>query len=233
MSNTSNQPTIIRTCEPLLCCDEIWEAAYLRFETPEQEVRKFAKRLRSLGAETWSADAKIVEIFCGRGNGLLALQQVRGFQNLVGVDLSERLLEQYRGPGTLYVADCRSLPFDDASCDVIIVQGGLHHLPKLPEDLTQTIQEVRRVLRPGGRFIAVEPWMTPFLRFVHGLTEVKPLRRIWGKLDALATMIDRERNTYECWLRSPDMILSCLDNELRCVKRTMAFGKMNYVGIRS
>src|SRR5437762_12555511 len=49
-----------------------WEAAYLRFETPEEEIRKFIGRLNRLGARQWPSDAEIVELFCGRGNGLVA-----------------------------------------------------------------------------------------------------------------------------------------------------------------
>ena len=40
-----------------------WEAAYLRFETPEEERRKFLRRLRKLGAESWPKDAQVVELF--------------------------------------------------------------------------------------------------------------------------------------------------------------------------
>ena len=40
----------------------------------------------------------------------------------------------------------------DASRDVACVQGGLHHLSALPEDLESTVAEVSRVLRVGGRF---------------------------------------------------------------------------------
>ena len=32
--------------------------------------------------------------------------------------------------------------------DVVIVQAGLHHLPRLPEDLKMTLAEMLQVLRP-------------------------------------------------------------------------------------
>ena len=64
-----------------------WEAAYLRFETPQEEVRKFISRLNRIGASQWPRDARIAELFCGRGNGLRALATL-GFTNLEGVDLS-------------------------------------------------------------------------------------------------------------------------------------------------
>jgi SAM-dependent methyltransferase len=106
-----------------------------------------------------SSDAHIVELLCGRSNGLEALAQL-GFHRLEGVDLSSRLLTQYKGFGMCYVADCRQLPFADHSKDILIVQGGLHHLSFLPGDLEQVLSEVRRVLRKSGRFVVVEPWLT-------------------------------------------------------------------------
>ncbi|WP_291167370.1 class I SAM-dependent methyltransferase [Gimesia sp.] len=121
------------------CCDKIWEAAYRRFETPLQELKKFQKRLTQLGLSAWDKDLDVVELFCGQGTGLIALEKM-GFKSISGVDLSPHLLEQYQGAAKLYVGDCRDLKFDN-SRDVLIVQGGLHHLPVLlPTDLEQTLQ---------------------------------------------------------------------------------------------
>src|SRR5256885_13807495 len=86
-----------------------WEAAYLRFETPEQEIRKFIRRLQKLGASQWPRDAHIVELFCGRGNGLHALHRL-GFRHLEGVDPSPPLLAQYKGPAPFPVGARRHLP---------------------------------------------------------------------------------------------------------------------------
>src|SRR6266849_7792838 len=146
-----------------------WEAAYLRFETPKQEIQKFVSRLRKLGAAQWPRNTEIVELFCGRGNGLTALERL-GFTHVEGVDLSPRLIAKYRGSAKCFVADCRQLPFADRSKDVLIVQGGLHHLPALPEDLERSFSEMQRVLRKEGRVVFVEPWLTPFLKFVHAVS---------------------------------------------------------------
>ena len=75
--------------------EDPWEAAYLRFETPEQEIQKFVKRLRKLGVGEWPRDTEIVELFCGRGNGLHA-SRLLGFTRVEGADLSARLVAQYR-----------------------------------------------------------------------------------------------------------------------------------------
>ena len=87
----------------------VWEAAYERFETPRQEIEKFTRRLRRIGAAGWPRDAKIVELFCGRGNGLHALSNL-GFTHLEGVDLSPRLVARYpvrRSVMSAIVGNCR------------------------------------------------------------------------------------------------------------------------------
>jgi len=206
-----------------------WEAAYLRFETPEQEIRKFTERLRKLGVSEWPRESNIVELFCGRGNGLHALARL-GFKNVEGVDLSPRLLAEYAGEARCTAGDCRELPFADGSKDAAIVQGGLHHLPALPVDLERVFAEVRRVLRPGGRVVFVEPWLTPFLRFVHTVAENPLARRASVKLDALAVMIDNERATYENWLGRPQEISQLARRYFQPEHESFAWGKWNFVG---
>ena len=208
---------------------EPWEAAYVRFETPEQEIRKFARRLEKLGVVRLPREARVVELFCGRGNGLHALERL-GFTNLVGVDLSARLIALYEGKARCFVSDCRRLPFPDQSEDVLIVQGGLHHLTTLPADLAQTCAEMHRVLRRDGRAVIVEPWLTPFLRLVHSVSGMGLARKCSAKLDALATMIDYERVTYEQWLNQPGMILNIARAHFSPVHESFAWGKWMFVG---
>jgi SAM-dependent methyltransferase len=206
-----------------------WEKAYVRFETPEEEVRKFVARLRGLGADRWPRDARIVELFCGRGNGLVALERL-GFAHLRGVDRSAALVAAYRGIGRCMVGDCRALPLRGASHDIAIVQGGLHHLPVLPDDLEQVLDEVCRMLKPGGLFVAVEPWLTPFLAVVHRVGCSAVGRRLWGKMDALATMIEHERETYERWLNDPERISELLLERFAPTVHDVRWGKLLFAG---
>ena len=225
----NEQSRLIRVVESQVSCDPVWEDAYRRFETPQQEIEKFLTRLRWFGADKWPREARIAELFCGRGNGLIALEQL-GFTDIQGVDLSDTLLEQYSGNATCYVADCRELPFDDNSKDVLIVQGGVHHLPSLPDDLHSVMSEASRVLATDGRLVLVEPWLTPFLRLVHFVMNQPLARRAWQRLDALATMTERELETYEQWLGMPEQILAVLTNYFTPVRCSQRWGKLYFEG---
>lgn len=71
--------------------------------------------------------------------------------DLVRVNESQRFCSTFwKGSAKRYAYNCRHLPFENANRDVVIVQAGLHHLPRLPEDLEMTLAEMRRVLRPGA-----------------------------------------------------------------------------------
>jgi len=208
-----------------------WEQAYLRFETPAQEVHKFKRRLIGLGAANWPREAALVELCCGRGSGLRALHEL-GYENIAGLDLSPALAARYTGPGRVVVGDCRALPFKSMSRDVLIVQGGLHHLLKLEQDLPMAVREAARVLRPRGRFIVIEPWLTPFLVMVHKGCRIRAARWAWPKLNALATMIEYERETYERWLNQQKLIFQILRESFQPHYCKMAWGKLQFVGSR-
>lgn len=67
---------------------------------------------------------------------------------------AERAAAGERGPGLrCLIADCRDLPFADASFDLIVANLVLHHI----EPVAAVLAEVRRLLRPGGLFAALEP----------------------------------------------------------------------------
>lgn len=206
-----------------------WEEAYERFETPEEEIRKFINRLNRLGQINWVRNQQIVDIFSGRCNGIRALEEL-GFTNLEGIDISPNLLSNYQGKAKLYVADCRDLPLEDKSRDIIIVQGGLHHLPNLPEGLEKTFSEIARVLRSDGKFIMIEPWETRFLNMIHFLSKFSLVKLTSPKFDALATMIHYEANTYFNWLSRKEEILVLLSKYFTEEYIHIGWGKINFIG---
>ncbi len=206
-----------------------WEAAYLRFETPEEETRKFVRRLRRAGALEWSRDISIVELFCGRGSGLRALERL-GFSRVCGVDLSPALAAHSFDRRRIAVGDCRQLPYAKSSRDVAVVQGGLHHLQRVPQDLELTLAEIRRVLKERGLLVVVEPWQTPFLTFAHFLGNSRVAGRLSGKIAALGSMVEEEGDTYRRWLAQPQRILDCFRDFFREERCRVAWGKLLFVG---
>ncbi len=98
--------------------------------------------------------ARIADLGCGSGV-FTSLLHRRGY-SCVGLDLSPRLVrlatETY--PGIDFrEGDIEQLPFDDESFDGVLLAGVLHHLPSW----TACLAEVKRILRPGGRFVAFDP----------------------------------------------------------------------------
>lgn len=207
---------------------EAWERAYRAFETPEEERRKFVRRLRSFGVDDWEKDLRIVELFCGRGNGLFAWTAL-GFTRVEGADWSLDLVRRYSGGSPCVIADARRLPYPESSRDVVCVQGGLHHLPSL-EDLDRTLGEVCRVLKPEGRVLFVEPWDTPFLRLVHRVSRSGFARRLSVKMNAFEEMYENERETYDAWLGRPDEILTIVRTHIEVSRVETSRGKLRVVG---
>ncbi len=73
---------------------------------------------------------------------------------LVGLDQSVGMIEKARAahPGADFiVGDAMNLPFPDSSFDAVSARHMLYHVP----DVTKAISEAKRVLRPGGRFLAL------------------------------------------------------------------------------
>ena len=209
---------------------DLWQEAYVEFETPEQEIRKFARRLRSLKVQRWDRSLRILEAMCGRGNGAEALKQM-GFRNVTAIDLSRVRARDLRGRHLCVVGDIRDLPFRSMAFDVVVVHGGLHHLT-VGAGLDMTLREFSRVLVPSGRLVAVEPWLTPFLELAHSACRIGPVRKLSRRISALARMIEHERATYESWLHSPDLVLATIADHFRHAVLEVSWGKLKLVGLR-
>jgi SAM-dependent methyltransferase len=78
---------------------------------------------------------------------------------VVGVDSSGAAIAAAEKAGTVdevHLASASKLPFADESFDIVVFRLVLHHLiDQLPLHLV--LSEARRVLRPGGRLVALEP----------------------------------------------------------------------------
>lgn len=100
---------------------------------------------------------KALDLCCGQGNVSEALLG-RGCRT-IGIDFSPAMLAfaRNRAPNATFIeADAQALPLVDAEFDVVVSNLGVCHVPDQP----RVLSEVRRVLRPGGRF-AMTVWGGP------------------------------------------------------------------------
>jgi SAM-dependent methyltransferase len=68
------------------------------------------------------------------------------------------------------VADARRLPFTARSLKAIVMTDVFHHIP----DVDAFLCEAVRCLRPGGRIVMIEPWVTTWAEFVFGRLHHEP-----------------------------------------------------------
>ena len=120
------------------------------------------KLRKVLGAELDGGFDRSLEIGAGTGYFSLNLLQAGVVDEATCTDISPGMVTHARRatPQRLGLdvrtarADAESLPFADASFDLVLGHAVLHHLP----DLRRAFAEFHRVLRPGGRIVfAGEP----------------------------------------------------------------------------
>ena len=100
--------------------------------------------------------ARVLEVGCGEGE--LAERLVSELDlELIALDRSERMVELARGRGVdARVGDVQELPFEDGSFDIAVAAWMLYHVP----DLDMALRELARVVRDGGRLVAVTNYAT-------------------------------------------------------------------------
>lgn len=104
---------------------------------------------------------RALELGCGTGFFLLNLMQAGIADKGSVTDLSPGMVKvALRNAEHLgldvdgRVADAETIPYDDDTFDLVVGHAVLHHIP----DVEQSLREVLRVLKPGGRFVfAGEP----------------------------------------------------------------------------
>lgn len=104
--------------------------------------------------------ARILEVGCGPGNALGALESECEPSLLVGLDIDCALLDAARATGdrndvraTLVSGDVRRLPFQTESFDVVVDFGTCYHIA----DPELALREIERVLVRGGLFVHETP----------------------------------------------------------------------------
>jgi ubiquinone/menaquinone biosynthesis C-methylase UbiE len=118
----------------------------------EQEDRRYPE---DLVLSLCDPDEDDVHLDLGTGPGTIAALLAPHVGWTVGTDVTPEMLEIFEGrapDARPLLADAHRLPFADGSFTLVTCGSVFHHL----EDPALSIDEVARVLRPGGRFLLID-----------------------------------------------------------------------------
>lgn len=120
------------------------------------------------------AGKRVLDLGCGLGNDLSRF--ARGGAEVVGIDLSAQAVElsqknfaQRRLQGTFQVMNGEALAFPDDSFDLVYCHTVLHFTP----DPVRMVEEIHRVLRPGGEAILMSINRRSWLFAMHRLMKIE------------------------------------------------------------
>ena len=132
-------------------------------------------------------DKIFLDYACGNGSYALLAAEA-GARLSIGIDISSVSVDNAREEATrrglhnvfFLQADAENTMLPDCSIDTVICSGMLHHL-----DLSFALPELRRILGPGGKILAVEALdYNPLIKFYRWRTP--SMRTEWEKAHILS-----------------------------------------------
>jgi demethylmenaquinone methyltransferase/2-methoxy-6-polyprenyl-1,4-benzoquinol methylase len=159
--------------------------------------RRWKHRLMALAAP--GPATRVLDLATGTGDIAFAAAE-RGAP-VVGLDITHRMIELARikaghesrsrsqpsSPPRWTVGDMLALPFPASSFDIVTTGYGLRNVP----DLTVAIDEIRRVLAPGGRLVSLD-----FNRPANPLVRAVYLTYLTVVGSTLGWILHRDPDTY-------------------------------------
>jgi len=150
---------------------------------------KLAKRLCEL--HKIMPDAKLLEVGAGRPDVLKGFRKLG--VNVHGCDISIASRDACKSEGIPFkLVDFvkNRLPFRDNSFDAVYSKSVIEHMP----NALDFVLECRRVLKPGGLFLALTPdWNANFKTFFDDFTHVRPMtRRSMKLIMGVADLVEAE-----------------------------------------
>jgi glycogen(starch) synthase len=142
----------------------IYTGGYRRYFRPGERTGPFHRlyeQKRKAVLQIFDVPERLRLVDVGAGPGRLTAPLAERHE-MTACDISEQMLEEARRvspPGVRFVrADARELPFEDNEFDGLLALDLLAHLPHI----TAGIQELARVVRPGGTLVFdtsnASPW---------------------------------------------------------------------------
>ena len=111
------------------------------------------------------AGRRVLDLGCGTGTLAILVKRTQPYADVAGLDADPEMLERASSKAAEAGVEIEfdegystALPYDDESVDLVLSTLFFHHLD--PEPKRQTVEEIARVLRPGGR-LHVADWGKP------------------------------------------------------------------------
>ncbi len=124
------------------------------------------------------------------GTGDIAFAVAARGATTIGLDLTHRMLQLARdkSPAASFITgDMTSLPFQSASFELVTTGYGLRNVP----DLNVAIDEIRRVMKPGGRLLSLD-----FNRPENAIVRAAYLSYLTIVGSTLGWILHRDADTY-------------------------------------
>jgi ubiquinone/menaquinone biosynthesis C-methylase UbiE len=139
-----------------------WAAQYDLLVKVALLGREGRMRERMLDLARIAPGESVLDVGCGTGTLAIAAKRRVGDAGKVdGVDASPEMIQRAvkkskraHSGASFRVAHAESLPFETSHFDVVLSTVMLHHLRR--DVRAQAIQEMRRVVKPGGRILIVD-----------------------------------------------------------------------------
>nr|AHZ45643.1 methyltransferase domain-containing protein [uncultured bacterium] len=132
---------------------------------------------------SWTADLEGLggerALDVATGSGKLARELLGRYREVVGIDTVTRGFAATEPGLALLEMDAETMSFPDGHFDLVATSWSLHHFA----NATRVIDEMQRVLRPGGKFLIIEPFLAP-----NGTNQ-----DLHGEAHGLVAAIDRAR----------------------------------------
>ncbi|MFZ6862306.1 class I SAM-dependent methyltransferase [Undibacterium sp. Ji67W] len=131
----------------------------------DSKIGKLHNREKLLDYLTWTGDEQVLDVGCGRGLLLIGAAKRLTNGKATGIDIwqtedlsgnaQEATAKNVRIEGLeqrveITTADMRNIPYPDGSFDRVVSRAAIHNLYSA-EDRTKAIEEITRVLKPGGK----------------------------------------------------------------------------------
>lgn len=162
--------------------------------------------------------AEVLDLAAGTGTSAAAI--ARAGAKVVAADFSLGMMTEGRrrgAPVPFVGADAQQLPFADDSFDAAVISFGLRNV----HDPRRALQEMTRVVRPGGRVVVCE-FSTPSAHILRTIYEKYLLRALPAVAGRLATSPDAYDYLAESILDWPDQ------EELRTWFRDRGLAQVQY-----